>query len=147
MTWEQFFEWLMKWEGKTITNDPRDPGGQTAWGIARKFNPEWPGWRSVDAGVTSGPAFEAMVSEFYRNKYRPIWDALPERVREATVDAVVNMGPGRKGDDLLGGIELLPDLPLDAIQIASAQDGLLSRFFVGQAHFALLAGQCVNSFD
>ena len=47
----------------------------------------------------------------------------------------------------LGGIELLPDLPLDAIQIASAQDGLLSRFFVGQPHFALLAGLCVNSFD
>ena len=109
MQWNEFFNWLMKWEGTVVHNDPDDPGGQTAWGIARKFHPTWPGWKSVDAGVTSGPAFEAMVSEFYREKYRPIWDALPERVREATVDAVVNMGPGRKGDDFLGGIELLQE--------------------------------------
>lgn len=109
MQWNEFFNWLMKWEGKVVHNDPDDPGGQTAWGIARKFHPTWPGWQSVDAGVTSGPSFEAMVSEFYRAKYRPIWDTLPERVREATVDAVVNMGPGRKGDDLLGGIELLQE--------------------------------------
>lgn len=109
MIWAQFFSWLMDQEGRVVHTDPDDPGGQTAWGIARKFNPKWPGWVSVDAGVTSGPAFEAMVSEFYRSKYSRLWDALPERVREATVDAVVNMGPGRKGDDLLGGIELLQE--------------------------------------
>lgn len=28
MTWEQFFNWLMIWEGKTVHNDPRDPSGQ-----------------------------------------------------------------------------------------------------------------------
>lgn len=109
MQWNEFFSWLMDWEGREVHNDPDDPGGQTAWGIARKFNPEWPGWKLVDQGVTSGVLFEQHISDFYRAKYRPIWDALPERVREATVDAVVNMGPGRKGDDLLGGIELLQE--------------------------------------
>ena len=90
MTWEQFFEWLMKWEGKTITNDPRDPGGQTAWGISRRYHPDWPGWALVDAG-----RFEEavpLVSEFYRETYRNLWDAAPVRVRPVLVDTAVNMG-------------------------------------------------------
>ena len=109
MTWEQFFEWLMRWESKTVHHDPDDPGGQTAWGIARKFNPHARVWQFVDRGITSGPGFEEAVSEFYYEKYMPLWNSLPERVREATVDAVINMGPGRKGDDVLGGVELLQE--------------------------------------
>ena len=109
MQWNEFFSWLMDWEGRKVHYDPDDPGGQTAWGIAREHWPNWEGWQLVDAGITSGPRFERAVSDFYREKYRPIWDTLPERVREATVDAVVNMGPGRKGDDLLGGVELLQE--------------------------------------
>lgn len=109
MNWNDFFSWLMKWEGREVHHDPDDPGGHTAWGIARKHNPEWPGWRLVDQGITSGQEFEGLVSEFYLAKYKHIWEALPTRVREATVDAVINMGPGRKGDDLLGGIELLQE--------------------------------------
>ena len=109
MTWAQFFSWLMDQEGRVVHTDPDDPGGQTAWGIARKFHPDWLGWKLVDNGITRGAAFESSVSVFYRTKYGALWGALPERVREAVVDAVVNMGPGRKGDDVLGGIELLQE--------------------------------------
>lgn len=62
MTWEQFFEWLMGHESRAITNDPRDPGGQTCWGISRRYHPTWPGWRMVDAGTTSGPELGLAVS-------------------------------------------------------------------------------------
>ena len=109
MTWDQFFVWLMTWEGRVVHNDPQDPGGQTAWGISRVHHPMWPGWGLVDRGITSGAQFEDAVKAFYFEKYKYIWGALPPRVREAVVDAVINMGPGRKGDDLLGGIELLQE--------------------------------------
>ena len=92
MTWEQFFEWLMDHEGRTITNDPRDPGGQTCWGISRRYHPTWPGWRMVDAGTTSGPELGLAVSTFYRETYGSLWAAVPERARECVVDTAVNMG-------------------------------------------------------
>ena len=92
MTWEQFFNWLMKWESREVTNDPRDPGGQTAWGISRRYHPNWDGWDLVDAGVTSGPEFEAQVQEFYRATYWSLWESAPVRVREVLVDTAVNMG-------------------------------------------------------
>lgn len=90
MTWEQFFAWLMKWEGKTVHNDPRDPGGQTAWGISRRYHPDWPGWALIDEGKTN--EIEPLVSEFYRETYRTLWDAAPVRVRPVLVDTAVNMG-------------------------------------------------------
>ena len=92
MTWEQFFNWLMKWESREVTNDPRDPGGMTAWGISRRYHPSWDGWARVDAGVTSGPEFEAQVAEFYRATYWSLWESAPARVREVLVDTAVNMG-------------------------------------------------------
>lgn len=107
MTWEQFFEWLMDREARTVHTDPRDPGGQTAWGIARKFHPGWPGWALVDQGSSSGPQFEALVRAFYRDLLAPYWDRLPAMLREAVCDAVVNMGPGRPGDNARGAVELL----------------------------------------
>ena len=92
MTWEQFFAWLMKWEGKTVHNDPRDPGGQTAWGISRRYHPNWPGWALIDRGETTGLNIEMAVSNFYRETYRNLWDAAPVRVRPVLVDTAVNMG-------------------------------------------------------
>lgn len=92
MTWEQFFEWLMHHEGRVITNDQRDPGGQTCWGISRRYHPGWPGWQLVDAGTTSGPELARAVSAFYRVEYTELWTRLPERVREVAVDSAVNMG-------------------------------------------------------
>ena len=92
MTWEHFFGWLMDHEGRTITNDPRDPGGQTCWGISRRYHPRWPGWRLVDAGTTSGTDLALAVSTFYREMYGALWSAIPERAREVTVDTAVHMG-------------------------------------------------------
>ena len=92
MTREQFFEWLMARESRTITNDPRDPGGMTCWGISRRYHSDWAGWKLVDSGTTSGPVLEQTVSAFYRESYSVLWATLPERVREVAVDTAVNMG-------------------------------------------------------
>ena len=92
MTWEEFFNWLMVWEGRVVHNDPRDQGGQTCCGISRRYYPGWLGWRLVDAGSTSGPDLERAVSAFYREEYTELWALLPARVREVAVDTAVNMG-------------------------------------------------------
>lgn len=90
MQWNEFFEWLMRWEGTTVHHDHRDPGGQTAWGISRRYWPKWPGWELVDAGRFD--EIEPLVSEFYRAQYSALWDAAPARVAPVLVDTAVNMG-------------------------------------------------------
>ena len=92
MQWDEFFSWLMDRESREVTDDPRDKGGQTAWGISRRYHPLWDGWGMVDSGITSGDEFEAAVSGFYRDVYSGLWNSAPERVREVLVDTAVNMG-------------------------------------------------------
>lgn len=92
MTWDDFFTWLMEWEGKTVTNDPQDPGGMTAWGISRRYHPLWDGWGLVDAGATSGLELENRVKAFYRDTYDILWSTLPARVNAVAVDTAINMG-------------------------------------------------------
>lgn len=92
MQWAEFFDWLMEWEGRTVTDDPRDPGGLTAWGISRRYWPAWYGWRLVDNGITAGPEFESAVNDFYQGSYQGLWSVAPERVREVLVDTAINMG-------------------------------------------------------
>lgn len=43
-----------------------DRGGTTYAGIARNFNPSWPGWEFIDRGETPPTA---MVREWYRQNY------------------------------------------------------------------------------
>ena len=92
MMWTDFFDWLMQWEGRAVTTDPRDPGGQTAWGISRRYHPLWPGWSMVDDGATSGPELEGAVKAFYRDTYGALWDGMPARVAPVLVDTAINMG-------------------------------------------------------
>ena len=92
MTWEQFFNWLMTWEGRTVHSDPRDPGGQTAWGISRRYWPKWAGWELVDDGRFLDPRFESLVSEFYLTQYSDLWKSIPSRANAVVVDAAINMG-------------------------------------------------------
>lgn len=35
-----FFEWLMRWEGEVYENDPDDPGGATKYGIDQRSHPD-----------------------------------------------------------------------------------------------------------
>jgi len=79
----------------------------TAWGISRRYNPKWKGWELVDQGIVSGQQFEAAVELFYLALCRYYWSVMGERLREAFCDALVNMGPGKKGDKVLGAVELL----------------------------------------
>lgn len=106
-TWPQMRAFILSWETLAVTDIPGDPGGQTAAGISRRYHPLARIWRLVDRGITCGPEFDAAVHEFYDEQYKALFEQLPMRLGTAVVDAMVNMGPGRRGDDELGAIELL----------------------------------------
>lgn len=106
MEWDRFFEWLMDREGRAITNDPRDKGGQTCWGISRRHHPFWIGWAQVDRGAPA-KQIEPLVRDFYREMLGQLWDGLPPRLRDAVCDAAVNMGAQAAGKLLQRALNLL----------------------------------------
>ena len=63
------YQQLRRFEGNYV-NDPDDFGGETYGGIARRFSPNWYGWRHVDARKNkvwndSIPEAEFWVMDFY----------------------------------------------------------------------------------
>lgn len=107
MNWPEFYSFVLDREARVVHQDPRDPGGMTAWGISRRYNPTWPGWDLVNQGIVSGQQFEAAVERFYLALCRYYWSCMGPRLREAFCDALINMGSGKKGDRVLGAVELL----------------------------------------
>ena len=90
-------------------NNPLDNGGETYRGIARKFNPNWKGWASIDAikrtyGAKASTinayakkdaVLQAQVDQLYKSNY---WDPLKldqiksQSIANALFDISVNMG-------------------------------------------------------
>lgn len=106
-TWPQMRAFLLRWETMAVTNIKGDAGGQTAGGISRRYHPLAAVWALVDLGVTSGALYEQSIHDFYDAKYQELFERLPARVNAAYVDALVNMGDGKTGDDAMGAAELL----------------------------------------
>jgi lysozyme family protein len=58
-------------------NDPRDLGGETYRGVARKFHPNWSGWAVIDAMKKTKPipkfytdaTLDKHAEAFYRKEY------------------------------------------------------------------------------
>lgn len=106
-TLDEFIEFERDREGRTVHNNPQDPGMLTADGISRRWNPGWKGWALVDRGIVSGPDYDAAVQDFYRRLLKFYWDSMKPRLREAFCDCLVNLGPGKKGDKVRGAVEIL----------------------------------------
>lgn len=108
MNFDQAFEWLIGHEGGYV-NDPRDPGGETKFGISK---------RSYPAEDIKGLTLER-AKAIYR---RDFWgvagcDAVPDAMKFDLFDMAVNSGPvtaiktlqrsaGVTPDGLLGPITL-----------------------------------------
>jgi len=102
---DEAFEHTMKAEGGYV-NDPQDPGGETYKGIARKMNPKWSGWVTVDLkkkqsnfprSLDTTPELQEQVKDFYRVNY---WhrvagdDIANQDIAESIFDFAVNAGVG-----------------------------------------------------
>jgi len=85
-------------------NDPADRGGETWKGIARKFHPNWPGWKIIDeykiykdfkSRLARDEHLDKLLLEFYRVEF---WNRIRgDEIRHQIVanslyDSAVNMG-------------------------------------------------------
>ena len=87
-------------------NNKNDNGGETYRGIARKYWPNWAGWRIVDmlrisqqstfpACLSKQPVLNELVDKFYKQNF---WDTLTldlmecQTVANELYDTAVNMG-------------------------------------------------------
>jgi len=100
-------------------NDPDDAGGETYKGVARRYWPNWKGWRIVDAGKdeTTFPAnlerigvLQDLVKEHYKEQFwNPFWgdDISNQSVANELFDTGVNMGISRAVKFLQVGLNVL----------------------------------------
>jgi len=100
MTFDEAFDELMRHEGGYV-NDPRDPGGETRYGISRRAYPD-----EDIAGLTLERA-----RALYRRDY---WDrcqcgALPAWIAGQVFDAAVNSGPHQAALWLQRAVGAQPD--------------------------------------
>jgi len=91
----KIFPWILKWEGKTYTNNPKDTGGNTKYGITYINNKA----SLNEIGINSGHEIENLTQdqaeEIYRNKYwNPVAEKLPYPMNWVYFNAAVNNGPG-----------------------------------------------------
>jgi lysozyme family protein len=82
-------------------DDPNDAGGETYCGIARTFQPTWPGWALItahkaahtclDQVLAKDTALQGLVSSFYRDHF---WrfDSLPQPVADKLLSLYVLHG-------------------------------------------------------
>ena len=85
MNFEQAFELLVGHEGGYV-NDPRDPGGETKYGISKRSYP------NLDiARLTLAEAKDIYLRDFWD---RAKMDSLPEKARFDIFDTAVNSGIG-----------------------------------------------------
>ncbi|QFS87582.1 MULTISPECIES: glycoside hydrolase family 108 protein [unclassified Marinobacter] len=113
---EVAMEHVFHWEGGYV-NDPRDPGGETKYGISKRAYP------TVDiANLT-----KAQAREIYRRDY---WEAcrcgeLPGPLALMVFDSAVNQGQGRAKRLLQASLGV-------------KQDGIVGPMTLGAAHEAPL---------
>lgn len=79
-------DFIFKWEGG-YSNDPRDPGGETNYGISKRAFPE------LDIKNLT----KKHAHHIYKTKYYiPIWgDQLPEELRLVVFSSAINQGVSR----------------------------------------------------
>jgi len=83
MSFEQAVALVLKHEGG-YSNDPRDPGGETRFGISKRAYPD------VDILRLTEDEAKAIYRRDYWDKLRP--DELPQELAICVFDAAVNMG-------------------------------------------------------
>lgn len=99
----QSLQLILQNEGGYV-NDPKDPGGETFKGIARKMNPTWAGWKLFDAqkkqpnfpkNLTAIADLNTAIEIFYKSNY---WDKVKgddlqdQSVANSIFDFAVNAG-------------------------------------------------------
>lgn len=112
MNFDEAFDRLLGHEGGYV-NDPRDPGGETNWGISKRAYP----------AVNIKALTQADAKAIYRRDYwAPVRaDELPDTVRFDVFDAAVNHGVSQSAKWLQRAAGANPDGVIGAQTVASAR--------------------------
>lgn len=117
---------VMQIEGG-YSNDPTDNGGETYKGIARKFWPDWAGWKIIDqirfvhgkslalttevitSFKTEYQALQPLVVQFYKDRFWNTYqgDSMPQELGDEMFDCAVNLGVGTAGKFLQRALSCL----------------------------------------
>lgn len=114
MTFDEALPIILRFEGgATITDDPRDPGGLTKYGISQRAFPTLDIRNLTEAGAAA----------IYRREYwdRAKCDSLPSHLRLVVFDMAVNMGVGKAVLTLQKAVGVAQDGILGANTVRAAE--------------------------
>lgn len=130
-------------------NDPSDSGGETYCGIARNSNPNWKGWKIVDAHKPlkwnqkiQDSELEQLVIEIYDTKYyQPIKaDRIDsDMIRTHLYDMGVNAGTG-------AAVKLLQKAINKVYGVTIATDGAIGNITLTYTNNKAKLNELVNEF-
>lgn len=139
--------------GRTLKNegtyslDPADPGGETVFGISRRWHPEWTGWATIDSlkprvgtidpnDIIASALIKHDVEAFYKTEF---WDKF-------NGDAIIN----REFAEFLFDCSVNLDVPAAVLMLQRAvnvcnNDGKLWLDIVADGHFGPATLAAVNA--
>ena len=114
LTFIQIFNRLIGHEGGYV-NDPRDPGGETNWGITKR-TAQANGYQGSIRAMTREKAYKIYYSAFW---LRYQCDKMPEAVAFQFFDAAVNHGLGNASRMLQRAVNVADDGIIGNMTIAA----------------------------
>lgn len=148
ITKETIISKTLETEGYYV-NDPKDSGGETYCGIARNSNPNWKGWKIVDAHKPlkwnqkiQDSELERLVIEIYDSKYyQPIKaDRIDsDMIRTHLYDMGVNAGTG-------AAVKLLQKAINKVYGVTIATDGAIGNITLTYTNNKAKLNELVNEF-
>ena len=121
LTFLDIFNRLIGHEGGYV-NDPRDPGGETNWGITKR-TAQANGYQGNMRAMTRDQAFKIYYSAFW---LRYQCDKMPEAVAFQFFDAVVNHGLGNASRMLQRAVNVADDGIIGNMTIAAIKKMAIS---------------------
>ena len=148
---------IIKYEGYYV-NDPADPGGETYMGVARNYNPTWPGWQIIDTYKAKNggfipyntriqdPTLESLVKAKAKEYFDKIQgtkiksDAVAiivaqvfwgtaEGIKQVVQRAAINLGAKIKADNSFGENTLKAINSLDQVKLYNEMKRLYVDYF------------------
>lgn len=121
LTFLDIFNRLIGHEGGYV-NDPRDPGGETNWGITKR-TAQANGYQGSMRAMTRDQAFKIYYSAFW---LRYQCDKMPEAVAFQFFDAAVNHGLGNASRMLQRAVNVADDGIIGNMTIAAIKKMAIS---------------------
>ena len=121
LTFQQIFDRLIGHEGSYV-NNPRDPGGETNWGITKR-TAQANGYQGSMRAMTREQAYKIYYSAFW---LRYQCDKMPEAVAYQFFDAAVNHGLGNASRMLQRAVNVADDGIIGNMTIAAIKKMAIS---------------------